>query len=865
MTGWKGQRLNRKQRRARAKKKLATEPDSLARESTLVQAFASALAHHRAGRLDAASKAYRQVLALQPRHAGALNNLGALACQTGNPDEGVEFVGRALAVAPGDALAHCNLGNALRQQGRLDQAAACYRQALAHKPDYPEAHYNLGIALKEQGRLDQAADAYRRALELKPDYAEAHSSLGVALKELGGFDDAVAAYRRALALKPEFPQAHYNLGNALREQGKLDQAVAAYRHALDLKPDYPDALSNLGNAFLLQRKLDPAIARYRRALEIEPGHAMATGQLFKSLQHACRWDEIDAVARALDRCTEAALSTGKQATEDPFVHVSRCLDPARNLAVAESRARQVARRASRHGAQFEFTDPRGGDRRLRIAYLSNEFHDHAIAHLMRGVFGLHDRGAFEVWAYSYGPRRDDPYQTKIRADCDHFVEISALAHAAPARRINADGIDILIDLKGHTSNARLEICAHRPAPVQVTYLGFPGTTGAQFFDYLIADRMVIPEDHLDHYGETVVYMPNCYQVNDRDQPIANTGAGRSDFGIPDQAFAFCSFNQSYKIDAIMFEAWMDLLPELPESVLWLMKNNRHAADNLRERAEALGVAAGRLVFAEHLPKDRHLERLGLADLALDTRIYNGHTTTCDALWAGVPAVTLLGRHFASRVSARILSAIGLPELITRDLDHYRRTALTLGRDRARLRKLREKLWKQRLRAPLFDTERFVRNIEQAYRAMWQRHLAGEAPGRIDIVDEQPSNGKPRRTRIARRAAVETPAQAFPGAVRLHQAGRIDQARNAYRRILAARPAHAGALHYLGVIAYEAGDSDHAIDLIGKALAIDPEDATAHSNLSNALRARGKLDQAVASCRRALDLRVRERIPESEFH
>ena len=371
---------------------------------------------------------------------------------------------------------------------------------------------------------------------------------------------------------------------------------------------------------------------------------------------------------------------------------------------------------------------------IRVGYLSNTFNDHPGSQLISGIFRLHDRSAFEIFCYSYGLDDGSYYRKRIEQDSDHFVDICRMSDPAAAALIRHHRIDILIDLRGHTRGNRLSICALRPAPVQVVYLGYPGTTGADFLDYLIADKVVIPKAHIDFFSEKIVYMPYCYQANDHTQKIASQRMKRSDYGIPESAFAFCSFVTHYKLEPLMFDCWMRILQRAPDAVLCLLEGSPIAQRNLRNALARHGIGAERLIFAEKLPKQEHLARLALMDMALDTRIYNGHTTTSDALWAGVPVLTLKGRHFASRVSASILKAIGLPELITDELDKYEALAVKLASTPEMLLKLKHKLEKNRLKSPLFDTLRFTRNLERAYQEMMEIYRAGEQPRQIEVKE-----------------------------------------------------------------------------------------------------------------------------------
>ena len=354
---------------------------------------------------------------------------------------------------------------------------------------------------------------------------------------------------------------------------------------------------------------------------------------------------------------------------------------------------------------------------------------------MRSLFGLHDRCCFKVVAYSYGRNDNSGYRKQIERDCDKFVELDSMNHLEAAHAINNDEVDILVELKGYTEGNRLEICAHRPAPVQVAWLGFPGTTGADFLDYIITDRIVTPREHAQYFSEKFVYMPHTYQVNDCHQKIAENKFQRRDFGLPEDGFVFCSFNEPYKIESVMFDVWMNVLSRVPQSVLWLFKKEHATEENLKYEAGLRGIDAHRIIFADKLPKDKHLARLQLADLFLDTRIVNGHTTTSDALWASVPVLTLQGNHFASRVSASLLRAVGLPEMITTCLPEYEAHAVQLAADPGLLKTIKEKLSRNRLTKPLFDTVCFARNLEHAYNMMWQIYLQGEEPRQIEVLSD----------------------------------------------------------------------------------------------------------------------------------
>jgi protein O-GlcNAc transferase len=524
------------------------------------------------------------------------------------------------------------------------------------------------------------------------------------------------------------------MGTAFQEQGELDEAIACYEKALQLEPEYAQAYNNMGTALEDQGRSDEAISCYQQALEIKPDYGAAHFNLFHQLRKTHAWQELESVPAKLDRFTKRALDSGIRPAEAPFMSITRYADLPRNLAIAQSWSLDIAGTMAKLKIHFSFEGRSSHKRRITVGYLSNDFHDHATAHLMLSLFGLHSRDEFDIFCYSYGPNDGSYYRARIRRDCDKFVDIYNLSHAEAATVIYEDQVDILVDLKGYTKGNRLAICALRPAPVQVSYLGFPGTSGADFFDYIITDKIVTPEDHACYYSENFVYLPHCYQVNDHTQSISNKGWKKQDFALPEPSFVFCSFNRAYKIETVMFDSWMKILQQLPDAVLWLQRENEIAEKNLRQHAETRGVDPERLIFAKRLPKDEHLARMRFSDLALDTWIVNGHTTTSDALWAGVPVITLMGGHFASRVSASILTAIGLSELITHTLEEYEALAVRLAGNPGELKALRQKLAKNRLTEPLFDTQRFAKNLEKAYKEMCKIFLAGQKPRQIKVAE-----------------------------------------------------------------------------------------------------------------------------------
>jgi protein O-GlcNAc transferase len=709
----------------------------------------------RQGKLDDALAAYRHALALRPDFAEACNNLGVVLAQQGKFAQALDAYDRAIKLRPDDLEAAYNRAVALQQQGRLQEAGAAYRaivrrspsslvylnlggveqelgrlddalaafeQALALDPAYPQAHFNRGAVLQRLGRLDAAAEAYRRAINLRPGYVEAVTNAGIVLQELGRLDEAAAAFEHAATLQPAAPEPHNNLGIALLARGRPGEAVTAFQRALALEPDFAAAFYNMGNAWRELGKPEGAIAAYQQALRLRPDDADAFSQLAYQRWRACDWtDYASDQQKLLDLARRGARVP-------PFFLLATDAGPADQLACARRWVEPFARAAP---ATFSSYPSRQPDR-IRLGYLSADFHQHATAHLTAELFERHDRTRFDVVAYSYGPDDASPMRRRLAAAFDRFVDIRPLSHAQSAQRIHADGIDILIDLKGHTLNARTALLAARPAPVQVNYLGYPGTMGADFIDYIIVDRCVVPPDQQQYFSEKVVALPGCYQPNDtrRDSAAAPT---RRDCGLPADGFVFCCFNNSYKIAPAFFAMWMRLIEKVPGSVLWLLESNALARRNLRREAQAHAVDPERLVFAPIRPIAEHLARHCHADLFLDTLPCNAHTTASDALWSGVPVLTSPGATFAGRVAASLVAAAGLPELIAPSLDAYERLALDLARTPPRLRDLRAKLAANRATAPLFDMAAYVRNIETAYARMWEAWRGGQSPAAFAVA------------------------------------------------------------------------------------------------------------------------------------
>jgi len=695
------------------------------------------------GRLDEALVAYRHVTALKPDHAEAFNNVGVVLQQQGKSDLALAAYTRATELRPTYAEAYFNLGAALQEIRKLEDAVAAYRQAIVLRPDiaaghnnlgtvlqelglheealtayaaaiernpvYAEAHYNRGVTLQTLNRPTEALAVYRSAIALRPTYIDAINNAGIVLQILGRLHEAVLAHRQVLALNPEHAETWNNLGVALLAQSLLEEALAAFQRATAIKPDYAEAFYNEGNALRELGVLDGAIAAYQKALQLRPDYADAFSQLAYHRWRACDWTDHEASQDQLLQMVREGT-----ARVPPFYLLSTPASPADQLACAQQWVAPLLQPA---GEAFPpLREPRP---RIRLAYLSGDFHEHATADLTAELFERHDRDRFEVVAYSYGRDDHSPMRRRLERAFDRFVDIAPLSHRNAAERIHEERVDILVDLKGYTHGARPQIMAYRPAPVQVNYLGYPATMGADFIDYIVVDSFVVPSDQQPFFTERLVHLPGCYQASDTRRIIATTAPPRADCGLPRDAFVFCCFNNSYKITPAFFEVWMRLLNAVRGSVLWLLAHNDLVRRNLRREAEQRGVDPDRLVFAAVVPRPEHLPRHRHADLFLDTLPCNAHTTANDALWDGLPILTCAGTTFAGRVAASLLTNLGLPQLIAASLPDYERLACELASEPERLLGIRNALAQRRASGTLFDCAQFTRQLEAAYLQMWE--------------------------------------------------------------------------------------------------------------------------------------------------
>ena len=682
-----------------------------------------AIAQHKQDKIDEAAQTSARVIDIDPTNTDAYLMLANCHRALKLHQDALRNFEKVISIDPANADAHCGRGLSLIELKRDREALSSFDDAISVEPRFADGHLHRGRALAILKRYDEALAAYEAALVANPDLAGAMLGRGWVFAELRRYGDALAAYTSALALKPDLCEAWLGRGDAFVAMNQIDDALAAYEKALAIKPDLGEAWLRLGHVFVLKGSHKDALNPYDRALAL--GIEAAKSAHLQCKMHLCDWTDF-----VVERENLIASVQGDKTGVDPFGFLVISTSPGDQLKCARS---WVARHCPASDAPLWNGEIYKHDR-IRIAYVSADFRSHATSVLITGMIEGHNRERFDVVGISLQPEDTSPVGQRIKLAFDRFIDVSTLLDGEAANLIRELEIDIAIDLNGHTRNSRPNIFARRAAPMQVNYLGFPATTGADYIDYLIADRTLVPESCRAHYTEKIVYLPDSYQINDTRRPISDKNFTRAECNLPEKAFVFCCFNGNYKILPDVFDCWMRILRRVDGSVLWLLEDNEIAALNLKKAAAERGIDAGRLVFASRMPLPEHLARHRLAALFLDTLPCNAHTTASDALWAGLPVLTQIGETFAGRVAASVLNAVGLPELITATPQAYEDLAVEFAADSEKLAAIRAKLANNRLTKPLFDTRLFTRHIEAAYTAMYQRYQAGLPPECISVEE-----------------------------------------------------------------------------------------------------------------------------------
>lgn len=667
----------------------------------------------------------RQVLKAHPDVAEAWYNQGIAKRQSGKPAEALECQRKVVSLCPDSADALNAAGLEFIELNAYREAEQALNRALALAPKHLYALSNKANLLQRLKRYAEAEALLRRAVSLQPDFAPLHVNLGAVLNKQTLYGKAELSLAKAIDLAPGMPQAWNNLASARSGQRRFAEAESACRQALSLNPEMHESWSNLGDILRETRRYKDAAEAYANLVDRAPEFDFAKGKLLYSLMQCCDWRRHDELRRAIEK----GLGKNRRIA-DPFGYQAVSESPENLLACARIYAEECFPMRT---PLVDGRAPRPPNGKIRVGYLSGEFRTQATAILMAGLYEHHDRSRFTIIAFDNGENDHSELRTRLENAFDEVVDISSLSDGEAAQAIKNRDIDILVNLNGYFGKGRQGVFSLRPSPIQVNYLGFPGTLGVAYIDYLIADATVIPEKDRGSYAEKVVYLPNCYQANDDRRPRPQFEVNRSEAGLPPESFVYCCFNNSYKITPARFAVWMRILEKVEGSVLWLLEDNETASANLRKEAVVAGISPDRLVFAKRAPQAQHLARHRLADLFIDSLPYNAHTTASDALWAGLPVLTQIGRTFPGRVAASLLKAIGLPELITDSEAEYEAMAIDLARNPERLRTIREQLDQNRTTMPLFDTARFTRGIESAFSTMVDRHLNGLEPDNFQVT------------------------------------------------------------------------------------------------------------------------------------
>jgi len=652
-----------------------------------------------------------------------LNYGKSLSC-LGRMLESLEIYDRALSLDPSYAEGHLNIGISLKMLGRHQEALIAYQKALSLSGDhYPEAHFHIGALFHSLGRYEEALMAYEKALNLKSSYAEAWLNKGVTYSSLFNYEEALASYDKALSINLDYAEAWFNRGTAFHGLEDYEQALASYDKALNINPDYVEAWSNGGTALCELKRYQEALFFYEKALNLNPDYEYLLGNLVYTKLLIGDWKGLVKEIKTL----EQKAKLGKKAVS-PLVGLAIFDSPALQLSISKLWTAEKYPLKNTHSNIVC-----GSRNKIRLAYISADFMEHPVSFLAAEMFELHDRARFEVFAISLKDAPpQDAMRKRLKCAFDRFIDVEGKSDQEIAELVKTLEIDIAIDLGGHTKFGPTGVFSYRVAPVQVNYLGYPGTSGAPYMDYIFADKVLIPPESQDFYTEKIVYLPNCFQVNDTKRGVPEQSETRTNYRLPDSGFIFCCFNNNYKFNPEVFAAWMEILRKTNNSFLWLVANNDLVSVNLSSSAKNAGVDPARLIFSKRAPHAEYLSRYLLADLFLDTLPFNAGTTASDALWAGLPVLTQIGESFSGRMAASLLQAVGLPELIAVTRSEYVALAIELASNPKVLMDIKEKLAENRSKTPLFNTKLLTEQIEHVYTKMHERAQSNLSPDHINL-------------------------------------------------------------------------------------------------------------------------------------
>ena len=685
--------------------------------------FELGIAYAKANRLREALAVF---YCLQPYKNGDVRipyNLGLIHSLQGMHQLALEAYDLALKIRPDDAEVLINKGSTCNDIKNYVTALEVLERATQIRPDIPEAWSNKGIALNNLNLYQESIDAYNEAIKLTPSYHEAWSNKSVPLNKLKRFIEASEACDKALSLKPDYAEAWSNKGATLNELKRYDEAIAHYDKALSLKPDYAEAWSNKGITLNELKRYEEAITHFDKGLSLKSDIKWVCGDSLHTKMKICSWSGL---VDSLENICKKVIANEK--VSQPFTLLALNDDASLHKKSSEIYAQSKYPKNLALGPIPKSLE----NEKIRIGYFSADFRNHAVSILTAELFELHDKTRFETIAFSFGADDKSPMRLRLSQAFNQFIDVSGMSDLEIAKLSRELHIDIAVDLGGYTADSRIGMFAHRVAPIQVSYIGYLGTMGAEYYDYLLADKTIIPEGLQKFYTEKIAYLPS-YQANDRKRTISNRVFTRQELGLPEKGFVFCCFNNNYKILPATFDGWMRILKAVENSVLMLYAENQWVERNLKKEAEARGINSSRLIFGEHMPNAEYLARYRACDLFLDTFPYNAGTTASDALWTGLPVLTLMGRSFSSRVAASLLNAIGLPELITNTPEEYEALAIELAINPKKFAEIKLKLANNRLTTPLFDTPLFAKNLESAYIKMYEQYQADLEPEHISIA------------------------------------------------------------------------------------------------------------------------------------
>lgn len=667
-------------------------------------------------------------------NSDAYNNIGLIKAEKKEIDEAFFFFKKAININNKNPSYLNNLGNALAELKLLDEAKEKFNDAISLDKNFFQSYNNLGLIYKDQNNYDEAINFFKKAIQLNPNFADAYLNLGITNFKIGEINQALVNVIKSTKINKNFANAYINLGNILKDQGLSSQALNSYKKAIDINPKLSEAYNNIGTIFSSENNFDKAYENYKKAIDLKPNYYEAfnnLGNLFakkKNYLEAINYynkalkinneyasAQIAILYNKLQICDFSVLKDFKEKYR--FIGIKNDeINPFYTLAMEDNPSNQYHRsknfsqkRLEKFANKIKFPKV-SKNRRIKIGFYSSDFYEHATMYLISGLFREYNKEKFEFYTFNYSKHKPSERIKQILSNTNekNILNLPDIDVVKLSRELN---IDIAIDLKGYTLDSRTKLFSYRLAPIQVNYLGYPGTIGASFIDYLIADKIVIPQKYKKYYSEKILYMPNCYQPNDDMRDISKSEIKRKDQGLPNNAFVFCSFNNVNKISTNELTIWSNILNQVEGSVIWLMKPNNIAENNILNFFKDKNIKKDRIIFADNIIQEKHLERIKLADLFLDTFNYNAHTTCSDALWAGLPLVTKIGDQFASRVAASLLNSLEMNELVTNNLDNYEKLIIKLAKNNTELEKIKKKLRKNLISKPLFDTKKYVYDFE----------------------------------------------------------------------------------------------------------------------------------------------------------